>query len=92
MSCDGHDADCLCRMRGGEEQRRRRVRHRRHHRERVIRRRLAIIKNVWRIDTDWPWFRARNRFHKHNLSCGCYLCKPHKHIKERKRYDWSKDL
>ncbi|MGF7535445.1 hypothetical protein AAGG74_17475 [Bacillus mexicanus] len=52
----------------------------RHHRERVIKKKLNILKNVWKVNGDnHPWIECPGKLSKAKLNCSCKLCKYEKH-------------
>lgn len=48
---------------------------RRHHRQRVIERRVFIRRHVWRVGRFGPDAATPGKFAKHNLACGCWMCR-----------------
>jgi len=51
---------------------------RRVERARIIRRRRDIVSRAWKMGRDVPdhlWLTQPGRLSKHNLQCGCWMCK-----------------
>jgi len=46
------------------------------------RRRLRLMKQIWKADSSEVvnvFYKKPGRLRKHNLSCNCSMCKPHKY-------------
>lgn len=48
---------------------------RRTERARIIRRRRNIVARVWKVEADNLFLTEPGRLDKHNLQCGCWMCK-----------------